>query len=106
VSRAALLVAPALVLLLSSCGGTTTSAEPTAPAVRAALEARLTGKSLSYRWVFCVRTARTYSGETIFRCNVNFGEPHIVRFCATLDGDRLTTNREQPAITCGRRTAA
>jgi hypothetical protein len=103
VSRAALLVAPALVLLLSSCGGAN---QPTAAAVRAALESRLTGKSLSFRWVFCVRTTRTYAGRTIFRCNVNFGEPHIVRYCATLEGGRLTTNREEPAIRCARRTAA
>ena len=105
--RSALLLALALLFLLSACGGSqTTSAAATPGAVRAALEDRLLGKKLTYRWVVCMRTKRSFAGSPIFRCNVNFGEPHIVRYCATLaDGD-FVTNREQPEMRCGRNAAS
>jgi hypothetical protein len=90
-------------LLLGGCGSSDASSGKASPAeVSAALEARLLGRKLSYRWVVCVRTKRSYAGSTIFRCNVNFGEPHIVRYCATLADDKLVTNREQPDLRCGR----
>jgi hypothetical protein len=97
VKRAALL--GAAVVLLAGCGG---SAEADPADVRSALEARLVGKKLSFEWVYCLRTRRSFEGRTIFRCNVNFGEPHIVIYCAVLDDGELVTNREQPAIRCGR----
>ena len=99
----ALLLALALLLLPAACRSShTTSASAEAAEVRAALEARLLGKKLSYRWVVCVRTKRSFAGSAIFRCNVNFGEPHIVRYCATLTDGRFVTNREQPEMRCGR----
>jgi hypothetical protein len=90
-------------LVLGGCGGSdATSGPATAREVQVALESRLLGRNLSYRWVVCVRTKASFTGSPIFRCNVNFGEPHIVRYCATLDDGQLTTNREQPDIRCGR----
>jgi hypothetical protein len=97
VKRAALL--GAAVVLLAGCGG---SAEADPADVRSALEARLVGKKLSFEWVYCLRTRRSFEGLTIFRCNVNFGEPHIVIYCAVLDDGELLTNRERPGIRCGR----
>ena len=85
--------------LVAGCGG---SSEPTAAAVQDALEARLTGKSLSFTWVYCLKTKRSFEDRRMFRCKVNFGEPHIVIYCATLDGDTLVTNREQQALRCSR----
>ncbi len=103
----ALLLALVLLLLLAACGGShTTSESAKAAAVRAALQARLLEKKLSYRWVVCVPTKRSFAGSPIFRCNVNFGEPHIVRYCATLEGGQLVTNREQPEMRCGRDAAS
>jgi hypothetical protein len=103
VRRGALLLALALLLLLAACSSSqSTSADATPAAVRAALEARLSEKKLSYSWVVCVRTKRSFAGSPIFRCNVNFGEPHIVRYCATLEAGRFATNREQPEMRCGR----
>jgi hypothetical protein len=94
-------------LLLASCGSShTTSASTKATAVRAALEARLLGKKLSYRWVVCMRTKRSFARSPIFRCNVNFGEPHIVRYCATLEAGQFVTDREQPEMRCGRDAAS
>jgi hypothetical protein len=92
-------------LVLAGCGGSGSDATsgPAAPKeVRAALEQRLAERKLSYRWVVCVPTKRSYAGSLIFRCNVNFGEPHIVRYCATLADGRLVTDRERPAMRCGR----
>jgi len=103
----ALLLALALPLLLAACvRSQATFVGGGADEVRAALEARLLGKKLSYRWVVCVRTERSFAGSQIFRCNVNFGEPHIVRYCATLEAGRFVTNREQPEMRCGRDAAS
>ncbi len=96
--RRAAAVAAALVLL-AGCGG---SGETSPAEVKEALEARLVGKQLSFEWVYCLRTRRSFEDRTIFRCNVNFGEPHIVIYCAVLDDGRLVTNRERPGIRCGR----
>jgi hypothetical protein len=91
------------VLLAGGCGSSDASSVEASPAaVSAALEARLLGRKLSYRWVVCVRTKRSFAGSSIFRCNVNFGEPHIVRYCATIADGQLVTNREQPDMRCGR----
>ena len=92
-------------VLLSGCGDSgsdATSGPATPKEVRGALEQRLVARKLSYRWVVCVPTKRSFAGNRIFRCHVNFGEPHIVRYCATLADGRLVTNREQPGIRCGR----
>jgi hypothetical protein len=100
-------LALALALFLSGCGRSeTTSAPPTAREIRDALESRLLDRNLSFRWVVCVPTRASFAGSTIFRCNVNFGEPHIVRYCATLEGGHLITDREEPAMRCGRDVSA
>jgi hypothetical protein len=94
-------------LIVSGCGGSDASTTPaTAREVGAAVESRLLARKLSYRWVVCVRTRRLSAGSAIFRCNVNFGEPHIVRYCATLEDGQFVTNREQPKMRCGRDAAS
>jgi hypothetical protein len=91
-------------LVLGGCGGSDATSTPaSAREVRSALESRLIDRKLSFRWIVCVRTKRSFDGSPIFRCNVNFGEPHIVRYCATLDDENLVTNREKPRMRCGRR---
>jgi hypothetical protein len=103
VRSSALLFTLALLLLLGGCGRSqATSTDTQAAEVRAALEARLGERKLSFRWVVCVRTSRSFAGSPIFRCNVNFGEPHIMRYCATLEAGRFVTDREQPQMRCGR----
>ena len=96
---AAAAVAAAVVSGLAGCGS---SAEPAVADVRKAVEARLLARRLSFEWVYCLRTPREVGGARIFRCNVNFGEPHIVIYCVTFEGDELVTNREHPEIGCGR----
>jgi hypothetical protein len=88
--------------LLAGCGDGGSSTEVTPGAVKEALEARLVDRKLSFEWVYCLRTKRSFEGRPIVRCNVNFGEPHIVIYCATLEGGGLVTNREQPELRCGR----
>jgi hypothetical protein len=100
-------ILPALVasglLLCSGCGGSKATPAAASPqAVRTALVARLHAKLLSFRWVACVRDRRSYHGQRIVRCNVNFGQPHIVRYCAVLEDGRLITNRENRALRCER----
>jgi hypothetical protein len=98
VSRAAAVVGA--LALLAGCGGDSTAVTPTA--VKEALKVRLADKKLSYEWVYCLRTSRSFEGRPIIRCNVNFGEPHIVIYCATLEDGTLVTNVERPALRCGR----
>ena len=100
-TRIALLAAA--LALVAACDD---NAETATPAyVRAALEARLVERNLSFEWVYCLRTRLEFEGRDVFRCNVNFGEPHIVIYCAVLEDGRLITNRERPAIRCGRNAA-
>lgn len=98
--RRAAPVAAALIVI-AGCGGGS-GAEPSPGKIKAALETRLVGKKLSFEWVYCLRTRRSYESRPIFRCNVNFGEPHIVIYCATFEDGTLVTNREEPGLRCGR----
>ena len=34
------------------------------------------------------------------RCNVDFGDPHIEAYCTVIEGGRLLTNHQYPAIPC------
>jgi hypothetical protein len=102
VRHAALLLAA--LALVAGCGGG--GPETTPAAVKEALEGRLISKKLSFEWVYCLRTKLSFEGRPIVRCNVNFGDPHIVIYCATLDDGTLVTNRERPALRCGRTVTA
>ena len=96
----------AAAFLLAGCGGSASKpGTPNTEAVKDALVARLQSKSLSYRWIVCVGAGRSFRGQPVVRCNVNFGEPHIVVYCAVLQFARLETNHELPAIPCGRASA-
>jgi hypothetical protein len=66
-----------------------------------AIVARLRAEHLSYRWVACVSSGRGFEGARVVRCNVDFGEPHIVAYCSVLRGGRLLTSEDDPAIPCG-----
>ena len=100
------LVAALAVAALGSggCGGSAPAEPLTATAARAgaALEARLEAKHLSVRAVSCVDSGIDYQGAASFRCKVDFGDPHIIPYCAVFLDNRLTTDRERPAIRCYR----
>jgi hypothetical protein len=70
------------------------------PAVRRALEARLHARYLSYRWVACVANGRSFRGQPVVRCNVNFGDPHIVAYCSVLIDDQLVTQIDDGRVPC------
>lgn len=101
--RAAAAAGAAALALAAGCGGSeATASPPTAGAVRTAVEEWLLAKPLSFKWVHCLRTKRDFEGARIFRCNVNFGPPHIEIYCVTLEDGELVTNRDDPRIRCGR----
>ena len=95
-------VAAALAAAVAGLAGCGSSAEPAVADVGKAVEARLLARRLSFEWVYCLRTTREVGGARVFRCNVNFGEPHIVIYCVTFEDGQLVTNRENPRIHCGR----
>ena len=69
----------------------------------AALTARLTHAGLSFQWVVCVDMNRFYGVHRLIRCNVDFGDPHIVQYCGIFVGSHLITDRENAALNCDRR---
>lgn len=97
------------VTLIASClssasgagaGGHVTAKAPSRFAVEAALRRRLDRAYLSYQWVVCVKMNRSYRGARIWRCNVGFGDPHIVQYCVILNRHGLITDRENHALNC------
>ena len=99
----------AIAALIASClsggsgawaGGHTTSRTPSRSAVEAALRRRLDRADLSYQWVVCVKMDRFYRGSRVWRCNVDFGDPHIVQYCVILNRHGLITDRENHALNC------
>jgi hypothetical protein len=98
--RALPLLAAALV---AGCGGDGgASASPTPAAAQDAMAARLAARDLSFRYVRCVDGGARRGAETVFRCNVNFGEPHIEGYCVVVRGGRAVTQVEDPSLRCRR----
>jgi len=102
-----LLVLVASVLTVTAKGGRgATSSTPTpshgahSASATTLLEQRLKRQYLSYHWVICVRMDRHYQGHQLWRCNVDFGDPHIVQYCAIVVRNRLVTDRENRALNC------
>jgi hypothetical protein len=93
----------AFALACAGCGASSASnglAEATPPVAKRLLTARLHAKSLTFRWVACIRTGRRFQGVRIVRCNVDFGDPHIEAYCSVLRNGRLVTDHDDPAIPC------
>lgn len=106
-TRRAVALAAALALLQGCGGGGSGEAgvaevPPTAAGARRALAARLDAKDLSYRDVHCVDEGVRRGREAVFRCNVNFGEPHIEGYCVVIREGRAITQVEDRALRCRR----
>jgi hypothetical protein len=88
---------PALALgaaaLLAACGGSEATVDE-------ALQDRLEAKRLSVRWVQCLDSGIAERSEPVYRCTVDFGDPHLVPYCAVLFDGELVTDREQPGLRC------
>ena len=69
-------------------------------AAQKTLSAELRSQHLSIQYVDCVRNGRFYRGHPIIRCNVNFGDPHVVAYCSVILADRLVTSQQDPLIPC------
>jgi len=64
------------------------------------LSLELRSENLSVQDVACVRNGRAYQGHPVIRCNVNFGDPHVVAYCSVIVAGRLVTSHEDPSIPC------
>ena len=64
------------------------------------LSLELRSQHLSFQYVACIRNGRTYQGHQIIRCDVNFGDPHVVAYCSVILAGRLVTNQQDPSIPC------
>jgi hypothetical protein len=96
----------ALVLVAVACGGSTGT-----ESIESKLRDQLTERSLSVKWVRCAPPR-----GSVYRCNVNFGDPHVQVYCAALvDGElraaewrqavRGRQDRAAAARECARRLA-
>ena len=96
-------LAGSVAALAAGCGGGGSNEvhAATLAQAHAAVVEQLDAKHLSYRWVACIRTGRMYRGVAIVRCNVNFGDPHIVAYCTVFRGTDAVTQVDDPAIPCG-----
>jgi hypothetical protein len=100
VRRLSLLV-PLVAALAAGCAGSGVEATPAE--AEAALQDRLERRELSVTWVRCVGSGYRYEGERVFRCNVNFGDPHIEAYCAVFLQGELATQFERPELRCARK---
>ena len=64
------------------------------------LSLELRSQHLSVQYVACVSNGRVYHGHPVIRCNVNFGDPHVVAYCSVILADRLVTSHQDPSIPC------
>jgi hypothetical protein len=89
--------------VLVLAGGAAVAA-PTSPpplhAIRTALVQQLRAQHLSFRSVACIPNRRSWRGLAVVRCNVDFGDPHIVAYCAVLVRGRLVTNHRERSLPC------
>jgi hypothetical protein len=94
--------AAAAVVVLAGCGGSAASEfKPTTPAgAKKLMVSYLDDKHLSYRWVACLHSGRSFRGAAIVRCNVNFGDPHIEAYCIVLRDGNLYTDHQDTTIPC------
>ena len=100
--RVVLPVAAAAVLVSAAAAGATAGFRtPSLREARAATVSTLKAKHLTYHWVACVETPHRYQGAHVVRCNVDFGDPHIVAYCTVFRGDAAVTQFTDPAIPCG-----
>jgi hypothetical protein len=84
--RLSALVLVAVACLVAGCGGSRKAHSET---VAKELRARLVARDLPPRWVACVPTRFAVRGKTAYRCNVNFGDPHVAAYCAAFVGTDL-----------------
>jgi hypothetical protein len=106
--RSAVRAAAAAALVLAGCGSSAASEfDATTPTeAKKLMVDYLEGKQLSYRWVACLRTGRSFKDAAIVRCNVNFGDPHIEAYCIVLRDGELYTDHQDAAIPCQRANRA
>lgn len=102
---AALGVAAALALAGGAfAAATRTRAKPTMSSsitvIHRELEQHLLARHLSFEQIACVHTGRRYRGARVVRCNVNFGDPHVVAYCSVLRGGALVTSVDDPSMPC------
>ena len=64
------------------------------------LSRELRSEHLSVQYVVCIKNGRAYLGHPVIRCNVNFGDPHVVAYCSVISAGRLVTSQQDPSIPC------
>ena len=64
------------------------------------LSRELRSEHLSFQYVACIKNGRAYQGHPVIRCNVNFGDPHVVAYCSVISAGRLVTTQQDPSIPC------
>jgi hypothetical protein len=95
-------VGVAALSLLAGCSGPSPFGATTPADAKKLMIRYLDDKHLTYHWVACLHTGRSFKGAAIVRCNVNFGDPHIEAYCIVLKDGRLYTDHQDRTIPCRR----
>jgi hypothetical protein len=88
-----LVTLPAAALALAACTGRSSP-----PDVAAMLRTSLTGRDLSVRSVVCVPRPERIEQAPVYRCNVNFGDPHVEIYCAAVVDGALRSAAWRQAV--------
>jgi len=103
----AALIAAAAVAVVFATAGRSQPGVPLVAGIRDPIQAadrtlslELRSENLSVQYVACVRNGRAYQGHPVIRCNVNFGDPHVVAYCSVIVADRLVTSHQAPSLPC------
>lgn len=76
-----------------------------AQAAEKTLGMELRSEHLSFHALTCIENGRIYRRHPIIRCNVDFGDPHVVAYCTVIVAKRLVTNYQNRSIPCTPDTA-
>jgi hypothetical protein len=96
------LVLAGAAIVLAGCGSSSSYSAATAPQAKQLMVDYLGSKHLTYHWVACLHSGRSFRGAAIVRCNVNFGDPHIEAYCIVLREGKLYSDHQDPKIPCRR----
>jgi hypothetical protein len=64
------------------------------------LRTRLLSRHLGFQYIACATRNRRYDGVRVVRCNVNFGDPHVVAYCSVLRNGLLLSSLDGAPIRC------
>jgi hypothetical protein len=96
----ALAVLAAVAIWITVTHSTAPKFSSNAAVIHQQLRTRLLSRHLGFQYIACATRNRRYDGVRIVRCDVNFGDPHVVAYCSVLRNGILLTSLDGAPIRC------